>query len=424
MAFREQSYVDMRNVDTMTELGQNDKPNASSSENERAEMSGAKIVCAAVPVLSRSHQDQLRGVFEYARKVGWRVDVFDHGAYTQALSQSELLRGCDGLVIGDLVEFVELPAWAKRKPLVLIDCSPALSQRYPSVLNDNAAIGRLAAKTLFSRRFAAYAFFPQEGSHIHEEDDWSDRRGRAFAEAVTRMGGRFAGEPPPASEAPEAARKRAAAWLETLPKPVAIFAANDKFARICADAAMILELKVPDDVAILGVDDDDLVCETAAPELSSILVDFQACGYKAAKLLDHVMKGNVRTPAIERFGPLDVRRRASTREPAGKTNWRYVQALDFINRRAKDGIRVGDVAAELGMSIRSVNYLFAAADTTVSKAITEAKLAAARASLLATRKSIARIAAECGFVSAAYFTRVFVRRFGVTPSDCRCAKRQ
>ena len=62
-------------------------------------MGGAKTICAAVPVLSRAHQDQLRGIFEYARKAGWRIDVFDHGAYTQPLSQSEILNVCDGLIL-------------------------------------------------------------------------------------------------------------------------------------------------------------------------------------------------------------------------------------------------------------------------------------------------------------------------------------
>ena len=138
---------------------------------------------------------------------------------------------------------------------------------------------------------------------------------------------------PPSSGTSDSARKRAAAWLETLPKPVAVFAANDKFARICADAAAISGFKVPDDVAILGVDDDDLVCETAAPELSSILVDFRACGYKAAKLLDRVMKEGARHPMAEMYEPLDVvpaHQRAS-----GKTNWRYARAL--VHRPPRDG---------------------------------------------------------------------------------------
>lgn len=382
-------------------------------------MGGAKTICAAVPVLSRAHQDQLRGIFEYARKAGWRIDVFDHGAYTQPLSQSEMLNVCDGLIVCDLPEFTKLPARARRKPLVLVDCSVRLSEQHPSVLNNNAAIGALAAKTLFSRRFAAYAFFPREGGDFRHDDDWSARRGKAFAEAVKRLGGHFAVGTPPSSGTSDSARKRAAAWLETLPKPVAVFAANDKFARICADAAAISGFKVPDDVAILGVDDDDLVCETAAPELSSILVDFRACGYKAAKLLARVMKEGARHPMAEMYEPLDVVHRASTREPSGKTNWRYARALDFIGRRATDGIGLDDVAAELGISARSAEYLFAAAGTTVSKTIIEAKLVAARASLLATRKPLARIAAECGFASAAYLVRVFVRHHGVTPGEYR-----
>ncbi len=385
-------------------------------------MSEAKTICAAVPVLSRSHQDQLRGIFEYARKVGWRIDVFDHGAYTQPLSQSEILNVCDGLIVCDLPEFTKLPMRARRKPLVLVDCSVHLSEQYPSVLNNNAAIGALAAKTLFSHRFAAYAFFPREGGDFRHDDDWSARRGKAFAEAISRLGGFFEASAPPSSGTSVSARKRAAAWLLTLPKPVAVFAANDKFARICADAAAISGFKVPDDVAILGVDDDDLVCETAEPELSSILVDFRACGYKAAKLLDRVMKEGAQHPTTEKYGPLDVTHRASTREPSGKTNWRYARALNFIDRRATDGIGLDDVAAELGVSARTAEYLFAAAGTTVSKAITEAKLAAVRATLLSTRKPLARIAAECGFISAAYLVRVFVRHHGVTPGEYRATE--
>ena len=80
------------------------------------------------------------------------------------------------------------------------------------------------------------------------------------------------------------------------------------------------------------------------------------------------------------------------------------------------------MAAELGVSARTAEYLFAAAGTTVSKAITEAKLAAVRATLLSTRKPLARIAAECGFISAAYLVRVFVRHHGVTPGEYRATE--
>lgn len=385
----------------------------------------SKVVYVAVPNLSRAHQQQIRGVFRYARKVGWRVEVLDRGPYTAGFEDLREIRSCDGLVVVDLESFARIPVRRRRFPCVLIDCSKSLARTHAHVLNDNAAIGRLAADFLLSRRFATYAYLPVSNRRVGIYGDWSGIRGRAFAAAVKAGGRRFARCPIGRGQQTISDYLRATSgWLAGLPRPVALFAANDRYARLAADAVALTGLRVPDDVAILGVDDDELVCEGNAPTLSSVLVDFEDCGWKAASLLDGLMQGEPSALREKTYGPLSVMRRKSTSEPSATSDWRYTKALEFIRAHFAVGVGLADVAQVLGVSVRTVEYVFAAAGTTVSAAVLDAKFQAAERALISTKEPIGQVALECGFPTPAYFTRLFVRRYGRTPSDFRCAERQ
>ena len=178
-------------------------------------------------------------------------------------------------------------------------------------------------------------------------------------------------------------------------------------------------ISVPDELAVIGVDDDPVICERTTPTLSSIRLDFGQGGYICAELLDRHLHDPSFKSARIKFAPVFVTRRQSTRRFA-QTDKRVARAVEFIRRKACDGIGAVDVAAEIGVSRRMAEIRFkAATGRTIGEEILERRLAAAREYLASGRTSISAIADFCGWNSLAAFRKAFKDRFGVSPIQFR-----
>lgn len=287
----------------------------------------------------------------------------------------------------------------------------------PRVANDDDAIGRLGARYLLDRGFRQFAFFGgRQAFHAQV-------RSRAFSAAV-----RAAGCP---CRVLLSARMRSSSlnldqvvhrlgrWLAALPRPVAIMAGSDEYGLLVTQACNAVGLAVPEQVAVLGVDNDELTCQWTHPPLSSIRTATQRIGYEAATLLEQIMQGQSPNLAPLLIPPLDVVTRQST-DVLPINDRHLAAAMRFIATQAAQRINAGDVCAAVGLSRRTLERRFRhVLSRSILDEIQRVRLAHARQMLADTSLPVPRVAVQCGFRDAQHFWTVFRRRSGESPSSFR-----
>jgi LacI family transcriptional regulator len=213
------------------------------------------------------------------------------------------------------------------------------------------------------------------------------------------------------------------AWLVSLPKPVGLLACYDIRGRQALDACRRAGLSVPDQVAVLGVDDDELLCGLSSPPLSSVIPDSSGAGRLAAELLDALLRGE----RLERdewlLPPLGIATRQST-DALAIDDELVVAAVRFIREHACEGIKVADVVRGLGTGRRALESRFTRrVGHTPHEEIARVQFRRVEQLLAETDLSLATIAARAGFRHTEYLTVAFTRRHGVSPSRWRRDRR-
>lgn len=306
------------------------------------------------------------------------------------------------------------------RPLVAVDVHDLALERRKTgisfVWNDNVRIGTAGARYLISLgKFNSYAFVPKNTGSL-----WSDRRCRGFVREIEKHSLPCFVFKSGASADVMADRRNLADWLRRLPKPAAVMAAYDWRATQVMDACAEAGIGIPEQVVLLGVDNDEFLCGLTSPSLSSVQPDQETEGYMAAMELDRLMRegkrGRRRTISCRVKGIVE---RETTR-PAKPAESLVRRALEFINMNAKLPLRVEDVVSHLKVSRRLLELRFRESrDMSVLDAINESRLGEVKRLLKGTRRPIAKIAAECGFTSAAALSHLFTRVNGCSMSDYR-----
>jgi LacI family transcriptional regulator len=220
----------------------------------------------------------------------------------------------------------------------------------------------------------------------------------------------------------ESYRPNVVEWLRSLPRPVGIYAAADLHAIRLLDVCRENNIAVPEEVAIVGVGNDPVLCETVRPTLSSLDLDARRIGYEAARLLAEKMAGKDTREIVE-IPPSRVVIRQSTDHMA-ISDPDVVQAMHFIRDYACSGINVYRVAEEVGLSRRGLERRFQQYVGTTPKAeITRVRIEHAKSLLAYTDQLSERISRKIGFASLAYFTTAFRREVGMTPNAYRRMRR-
>jgi len=256
---------------------------------------------------------------------------------------------------------------------------------------------------------------------VQTVDPWNRERKETFSARLREDGHAcsvYAGRYSP-SHSWEQLQESLFAWLEPLPKPVGVLAANDVRARHVLEACRRFGLRVPDDVAVIGVDNDELICELASPPLTSIVQGTEEIGYRAARLLDRLMRRRSRAVSNLLVAPVAIIERASTDLVA--TGDRVVAAaLTFIRQNACAGIGVPQVARGIGVSRSTLDGHFKrVVGRTVHEEILRVQLNASRNLLVTTPLSLEEIARRVGLCHAQYFSALFRRVCGQTPGQYR-----
>ncbi len=365
----------------------------------------------------------LRGILRYVRLNGpWALHLVPGSARDQRLPTASIWRG-NGIIARVPNTRVATEIVASRLPTVIIDpFDPFLApshplSRYCRVCCDSQAVARLAADHLIAAGFIHFAF-----ADAPTAPNWSRWRQEAFVSRLAEHGHDCAVYPlPSARDRAEWERERAAMcrWLAKLPKPVAVFTANDARGRQVLDACLAADLPAPYQVAVLGVNDDELICDTSQPPLSSVAVDVEHAGYAAAELLDQMMRGTLREPRIITYQPIGVTRRAST-ERLPVTDRLVIRALEYIRINAGLNIRVFDVAAHLGVTRRWIEKRFATElGRSILSEIQRVRFETVRGLVSQTGLPFTEIARRCGFTGANHLGIIFKAHFGVTMSEYR-----
>lgn len=350
----------------------------------------------------------LRGVIDYAQKVGgWQIVGLNTGPFVP-YDQLDL-SSVDG-VLGYLQDW----PWANAlhragKPAVnLSNLFPEMD--FPRVASDDMGVGRLGARHLLERGFASLGFCGlfQEG--------FTRMRYEGFGQLTQEDTGRRC-DVLDVDLADPNARQKINQWLLALPKPVGVMAANDLVGRQIIDNALQLGLRVPGDVAVLGVDNERWLTQLSSVPMSSIELDARQIGYRAAKLLDDLMNGRPPTPT-QWIPPTGVVTRRSTdiivaEDPV------VAKALRMIRDRCGAGIKVDDLLDELDVSRRTLELrLRRAIGQTPQEAIYRAQIERAK-KLLASQATMREIANACGFDHEQRLYLVFKRETGMTPGQYR-----
>jgi LacI family transcriptional regulator len=287
------------------------------------------------------------------------------------------------------------------------------------VTSDSAAIAALAAAHLRERGLRHFGYCGDA------RFQWARRHGENFAAELRRSG--FSCDTFPASRRDAADRQRERArlaeWLRALPKPVGVMACYDIRGQQILDVCRATGLRVPDEVAVIGQHNDELLCDLCDPPLSSVIPDARRIGFHAAKLLDGLMRGKrPRARAVPlHVAPLGVATRQST-DTLAVEDARLAKAMRFLREHAQEMIGVGDIARAAGMSRSLLERRFREVfDGPVWNHVLELRCRAAESLLRGTALGLAEIAERTGFGTAEHFSAVFRQRRGMPPSGVRRA---
>lgn len=385
-----------------------------------------RIPCVAIlaNMAYKGHRSLLKGIVNYARAHGpWRFLV---GGGSVNNPQFNCNRSClDGAILAN-TQIAEISHFNRLGiPCVLTDSvSDDEMRQYrigniPVVSKDSHAIGKLAADHFLSRHFSNFAFVPDP--HVRP---WSRERCDGFRHTLKLAGFDCAVYCPPRAnthrswlrEQPSLIR-----FLNALPKPAAVFATNDLRARQVMDACTEAGICVPTQISVLGVDNDECICETCQPMLSSISTGSERRGYEAARILGELMTGRkVRSRPLQQE-PESIVERDSTAYGT-LHNALLAKAYFFIHEEAlRRNISVSDVVEAMHCSRRYAELLFhEQMGVGIKDEIDRVRFNRVKELLLTTNQTTAEIAALCLFPSEAALYAQFHRRYGLSMRKFRC----
>jgi LacI family transcriptional regulator len=330
----------------------------------------------------------------------------------------------DGDGVIGRVETREMAAQLQQLGVPMVDVRGSVSDAgLPLIDTDDRKVAELAAEHLMDRGFRHYAFCGFAGAN------YSDKRLHWFRERLAQSGFSCAVYVPPRQVAEEQTtgyerqgllfQEELGRWLMSLPKPVGMMACNDIRGQQVLNLCRQHEQVVPEEIAVIGVDNDEVLCELSDPPLSSVAPNARGIGYDAAVLLERMMGGG-EAPAEPVFiPPLGIVTRRST-EVLALNDHQLALGLRYLRDHAFDPITINEVARAAGMSRRVFERRFVAQMGRPPKAeVLRLRLERVKQLLVDTDWSLAEIAERTGFNYGEYLHTVFTQKTGITPGKFR-----
>jgi len=358
----------------------------------------------------------LRGIMRYSQRHGPWV-FFREKPFWETQPRKSLIAQIgtvDGIVMRECSGLREI--LGVGKPTIV---SPYATERIPAsgcIVSDHVAMGRMAAEHLLERGFRHFAFCG------YDRVFWSRQRCEGFRDRIA-----FAGFATHRYRSPRLGRRMSwnneqqllMDWLVSLPKPVAVMACVDERSQQVAEACKTAQLAVPDQVAIVGVDNDEFLCCLSNLPLSSVAIDAERAGFQSAALLAALMAGCRAQNRVITVEPIRVVTRVSS-DIFAVDDPHVARALRCIREGCRQAIRVIDVVRSAGLSRRVLEKRFQSSlNRTIGQEIRRQRVDQIASMLLNTDLSIADIAAALGYQDAAHIARYFSRVNAVSPQTYR-----
>lgn len=372
---------------------------------------------------SRSYgRELLMGIAKYVRIHGpWSVE-FEEGDPSEYFPKWFGRWKWDGIIAR-----VSTPSMAeviRRTGVSVVDLSGSLRDaRFPRIRSDEDAVGRMAAEHLLRRGFKNFAFCGFNGMN------WSDLRRASFERRVAEAGfscQAFVNPSPTKSfsasdyeEHGERHERDLMAWLQVLSKPCGLMACNDSRGRQILNCCREVGVAVPDELAVIGVDRDEIFCELSDLPLSSVILNTQQIGFEAAALLARLMSGESPEPSSILVKPIGVMARQST-DVLAIDDRHIAAALKQIREQACDGLDVESLLRAVPLSRSVLERRFSQILGISPKAeILRVRLSRVCRLLAESDLPLAEVAQKTGFEHPEYMSRLFKKKMGITPGEFR-----
>lgn len=370
--------------------------------------------------LRQAWQKELSGVYRFARTAKWRVQVIEPTHRTPAIrSLLDFWKpaGCLVECSGEHANHFDPEAFGDI-PVVFLGRDPRTLPATASFVNpSNIGPGRFAAMELLKSGFSSFAFVASHGNHFWSRDREAEFRRtlrangyscEVFGRKSTCMSG-------------NARTKLLRNWLKCLRKPCGIMAENDYCASEVLDVANKLHIRIPQQIAVIGTDNDSSLCENSKPTLSSVFLDFEHAGYRAFEILVAAIEGRSHLPVRETYSALGLIRRGST--PAGiGAPPRISKALDYIRNKVREGISVADVAALMPGSRRLAEMDFRkATGRSIFSEILRVRFECVELLLRDKSQMLGAIATQCGWKTENAMRTAFLKHYGMSMREWRKA---
>jgi len=382
-------------------------------------------ILVAVNFTLVSGRNFFAGVLRYARqKYDWRVHIVQSAEFTAEAVRKYAAEGLDGIITTEL-ENPKIRAFLDRStvPLVAITSREnrlASRQSNLTYVNvDEFRIGSDAAAYFDTLgNFMTYAYV-RHSSQPYKT--MPQEKSKGFRAAILASGRKLH-----TFDDPDADLSELAAWLQGLPKPVALYTGRDSCALKVLNACHLTNLRIPQQVSILGTDNDELCCMSSNPPLSSMTIGTEDEGYAAAAELEKLLNGRHRNKVHEVICPTtnEVIERGSTASVKPATEL-IRRALVYIESHLREPLSVPTIVNALGVSRRLLELRFREIlGESIGATILRLRLERLSGELQKTAGPMSKICRSCGFKNLAYAKAAFKRRFGMTMGDWRRGKRQ
>lgn len=362
-----------------------------------------------------SGRDILRGIAAYVRQNrSWSLF---HEPRSLDQSAPRWLANWKGDGIIARIQNQQIAKAVRETGLPVIDVLGIVDTPFPLVHVDDRAIAQSAAEHLYERGFRRFGFFGIK------DENWSERRRDAFQDILATK--QYELEVFEASRdelheiAWEKREDRLAAWVAKLPRPIGVMVSSDQLGCDFLEACRRINASVPDEIAVVGVDNDEPLCEVSQPSLSSVWPDHRAVGFEAASLLDAMMKGNEPPTQPTLIPPRHVVTRRSTDILAIEDS-NVAKALKIIRDHGCEDINVDQIVRHSGLSRSVLQRRFRQVlGTTIHGEILNSRLKHACHLLAETDLSLMEIAERSGFKHQEYMGAVFKSKLKKTPGQFR-----
>jgi LacI family transcriptional regulator len=376
--------------------------------------------------ITHNTEGLMAGITDYIRDKGhWQLIVWPESSKESLLFLKQ--RGCKGA-------FVSTQTTTKAKELLQIEI-PIIAlltlqnvSNLPYITANSESVARMAVEYFLKKKFKNFAFFGLT------QAQWSLDRMNFFSRCLAEEGYKvhtYEEQIPIINDfvtfttlwtniTLSTGQQKLMEWLRQLPKPVAILASCDLFACHLINITNEAKLIVPDEVAILGVNDDRALCNICDPPMSSIALNFKKAGYESAKLLDKIISGQqaMEGQCIE-IQPTHIESRGST-DIFAIDDLEIIQVLKYIKQNSNKPLQVDEIANHVYISKRSLQLRFhKALGRSIHDQIVQAHFDIAKALLIETNLSIDEIAGRSGFLYASNMRRAFKQITGMLPQKYR-----